>query len=153
AAAALRRWWQLDPQGRAALPHPLAPFRKLLARSLLRSRQPEEAQEGLQALLEAGPDPEAARPPRRCFLPDPDWKAASALLEHHPSYRAENPLDFEPAPYVGERRCAACHRPQYEAVIASRHATTFARARELASLPLPRDPLPDPGNPQVAHQV
>jgi hypothetical protein len=36
-------------------------------------------------------------------------------------------------------------------VLASRHASTFARAPELKDLPLPDRPLADPGDPQVTH--
>src|SRR5262249_4834775 len=57
----------------------------------------------------------------------------------------------EPAPYVGAARCAACHAEIYRSLIASKHATTFSRARDLAELVLPASPLPDPGNPQVTH--
>src|SRR5262249_44337610 len=78
---------------------------------------------------------------------------AAVVFQQAAPYRSENPLEPEPARYVGEARCAACHRPQGDAVLASRHATTFARARELGNLPLPDDPLSDPGNPQVTHRL
>jgi tetratricopeptide (TPR) repeat protein len=151
AAEALRRWRQFDPEGRSAAPHPVAAFRKLLARSLLKSRQPSEARAVLEALLEAGPDPEATWLLSRSFIQERRWDRASAALGQASSYRAENPLEFEPAPYIGEARCGACHREEYQAVLASRHATTFARARELGNLPLPKDPLPDPGDRRVLH--
>ena len=153
AARALRRWWQLDPQGKAAAPHPVAALRKLLARSLLCSGEPAEARPIVQALLGSGPDPEAAWLLSRCFIQEGDWNHAAAALPQALSYRSEHPLEPEPGPYVGEARCATCHRRQFDAVLASHHATTFARARELKRLPVPADPLPDPGNPQVTHQV
>ncbi len=37
-------------------------------------------------------------------------------------------------------------------MLASRHATTFARARDLGGFTLPGDPLRDPGNPEITHQ-
>jgi tetratricopeptide (TPR) repeat protein len=153
AARALQQWWQLDPHGQAAAPYPVAPLRKLLARSLLISGQPAAARTVLHALLGAGPDPEASWLLSRCFLQRGDWSQAAATLQQASSYRAEHPLESEPAPYVGEARCTACHRAQADTLLASRHATTFALARDLGSLPLPVDPLPDPGNPQVAHQL
>jgi tetratricopeptide (TPR) repeat protein len=153
AAKALRRWLELDPEGRAASPHLVASFRKLFARSLLRSRQPAEARQVLEALLHNGPDEEARWLLSRCFIQQRDWNRAAELLKEGTSYRAENPLEFEPAPYVGAARCAACHRPQFEAVAASRHAATFARARDLGSLSLPKEPLRDPGNPPVTHKL
>jgi hypothetical protein len=152
AAEALQRWLELDPEGRAAAPHPVAPFQKLLAGSLLKSRQPQAARTVLQTLLGAGPDPEAAWLLSRCFIQERDWSRAAAVLEQSPSYRDQNPLRFEPAPYVGAARCATCHRTEYQAVIASHHATTFARARELGTLPLPKEPLSDPGDPSVTHE-
>ena len=39
------------------------------------------------------------------------------------------------------------------AVLASRHARTFRRGRDLADLPLPDRPLTDPDNPQVSHSM
>src|SRR6185437_5307065 len=47
---ALRRFFQLDPEGRIAAPGPVRPFRLLLARSLLKSRRPAEARPLLQDL-------------------------------------------------------------------------------------------------------
>jgi hypothetical protein len=37
-------------------------------------------------------------------------------------------------------------------VLASRHATTFSRPRELHALSLPKQPLPDPADPKVEHR-
>ena len=127
-------------------------IRKLLARSLLMSGQPAEARPILQALLAAGPDPEVSWLLSRCFIQEGDWTQAAAVLPQASSFRTEHPLEPEPAPYVGEARCAACHRAQFDALLASRHATYFARRRELEGLPLPEEPLPDPGNPQVTHR-
>jgi tetratricopeptide (TPR) repeat protein len=153
AAQALARWWQLDPEGRAVAPHPLASLRKLLARSWLLSGKPAEAKEVLDALVAEGPDPEAAWLLSRCFIQERDWKRAAAALAKLPSYRPANLLNREPAPFVGEARCAACHREQSDAVLASRHATTFSRARDLQDLALPEGELPDPRNPEVVHRL
>jgi tetratricopeptide (TPR) repeat protein len=152
AARALQRWRQLDPEGEAAAPYPAATERKLLARSLLMSGQPAEARPILQALLAAGPDPEVSWLLSRCFIQEGDWTQAAAVLPQASSFRTEHPLEPEPAPYVGEARCASCHRAQSDALLASRHATCFARRRELKDLPLPEEPLPDPGNPRVTHR-
>jgi cytochrome c-type biogenesis protein CcmH/NrfG len=152
AARALRRALEIDPQGQTFAPLPAASVRMLLAGSLLRSGRPSEARAVLEATLRAGADPEASWLLSRSFMQERDWGRAETVLQANPSYRAEHPIEPEPAPYVGEARCAGCHREQFDAVLASRHASTFARARELGSLPWPRDPLPDPGNPQVTHQ-
>jgi lipopolysaccharide biosynthesis regulator YciM len=153
AALALRRWLQLDPEGRAVAPYPIAPLQNRLARSWLQAGQPAEARTVLEGNLKAEPDPEAAWLLSRCFIQERNWEQAAAVLQPHPSYRSEHPAELEPAAYVGEQRCAGCHRTQYEAVIASRHATTFTRARDLGAFPLPPDPLPDPGNPEVTHEL
>ena len=151
AAQAFARALQLDPEGRVNASIPVAQVRKLLAGSLLRSSRAAEARPVLEMHLKAGPDPEATWLLGRCFIQEGDWDRAAATLGH-PPYRDEHPLEPEPAPYVGESRCAECHRAQSDAVLASRHAATFFRGRELGSFPLPPDPLPDPGNPRVSHQ-
>jgi hypothetical protein len=118
---------------------------------LLQTRQPAEARRRLEAILDSGPDPEASWLLSRCFVQDGDWDRAATALKQGRVYRAEHPLEPEPAPFVGAARCAACHRATYQAVLASRHASTFASAQELEDLPLPDHPLPDPGNPRVTH--
>ena len=47
AAQALRRFFELDPEGTVAAPSPVRPFRLLLARSLLKTRRPAEARQVL----------------------------------------------------------------------------------------------------------
>jgi len=153
AARALARWLELDPHGKVVAPHPVAPLKKRLARSWLGAGQPAEARAVLEPLVASEPDPEAAWLLSRCFIQQRHWEQAGAVLQQNPSYRSEHPAEFEPASYVGEERCAGCHRTQYEAVMASRHATTFARARELGSFPLPTGALADPTNPEVAHDL
>jgi tetratricopeptide (TPR) repeat protein len=151
AARALERWLQLDPSGQAASPAPVGPFQKLLARSLLRSRRPAEARPFLNELLARGPDAEASWLLSRADIQEQDWERAAASLESGASFRDEHSLEFEPAPYVGAARCAACHAEIYRSSIDSKHATTFSRARDLDKLELPSKPVPDPGNPQVTH--
>ena len=104
-----------------------------------------------QTSLPTGPDAEASWLLGRSYIQEQDWDRAAALLEPGASFRACEPLEFEPAPYVGAARCAACHSEIYRSLIASKHATTFSRAQDLDKLPLPSNPMPDPGNPQVTH--
>ena len=151
AARALQGWLQLDPRGEAARPAPVGPFQMLLARSLLKARQPVEARRLLETILVAAPDPEASWLLSRSFIQERNWEKAAAVLEQAPSFRAEHPLEPEPAPYVGEARCAKCHREIFQSLLASTHATTFSRGRELGQLALPPKPIPDPGDPQVTH--
>jgi cytochrome c-type biogenesis protein CcmH/NrfG len=153
AARALARWLQLDPHGQAVGPLPLAPLQKRLARSWLQAGQPAEARAVLNTLTAAEPDHEVMWLLSRCSIQEKNWKQAALLLKQSPSYRLEHPAEFEPASYVGERRCAACHREQHEAVIASRHASTFIRGCDLRDFPLPEGPVVDPGNPEVTHEL
>ncbi len=153
AARALTRWSRLDPEGQVVAPYPAASLQKLLARSWLQAGQPGEARTVLETLIKKDADPEASWLLSRCLIQQRHWKQAAAVLEQPPNYRAEHPAELEPALYVGEARCAGCHRSQYECVIASRHAKTFARARDLGSFSVPEDPLPDPGNPDVTHRL
>ena len=44
-----------------------------------------------------------------------------------------------------------CHRSIYQSTLASRHARTLYRGKELSSLPLPEHPLADPDEPQASH--
>jgi tetratricopeptide (TPR) repeat protein len=151
AARAFELWLRLDPLGQAASPAPAGPFRKLLARSWLRSRRPAAARQVLTELLTQGSDPEASWLLGRTYIQERDWDRASALLEAGAAFRAENPMEGEPAPYVGAARCATCHREIYRSSIASKHATTFSRREDLRGLVLPSGPVPDAGNPHVTH--
>jgi tetratricopeptide (TPR) repeat protein len=151
AARALERWLQLDPLGQAAGPAPMGPFQKLLARSLLKTRRPAEARQLLANLLAHGPDAEASWLLGRSYIQEQDWDGAAALLEPSAAFRAEHFIEFEPAPYVGAASCADCHSEIYRSLIASKHATTFSRARDLDKLALPSNPVLDPGNPKVTH--
>jgi hypothetical protein len=152
AAEALRRFFEVDPGGQAAAPRPVRPLRLLLARSLLRAHRPAEARQVLANLPDDGQSAEASWLLCRAYIQEHDWARAESLLEKSAAFRTLNPAEAEPAPYVGAARCAACHPAIYRSLMASKHATTFSRARDLDKLVLPSDPVPDPGNPQVTHQ-
>jgi predicted CXXCH cytochrome family protein len=152
ASQALLRWRELDPEGKAAAPNPVPPFQFLLVRSLLRSGQPDLARRILLELGPAGAGDEAVWLLSRTFLQEKDAENFKDLLERAQSFRVQHPLEPEPAAYLGEGRCVKCHKEISRDVLASRHATTFSRGRDLAGLALPAAPLPDPGNPKVAHQ-
>ena len=77
--------------------------------------------------------------------------AAAVHLAQSGTYRALHPLEAEPSPYVGEARCADCHREVFRTVVASRHARTFSRGDDLAALPLPEMPMTDRDDPKVSH--
>jgi cytochrome c-type biogenesis protein CcmH/NrfG len=151
AAQVLERFFQVDPEGRAAAPSPVRPFRLLLARSLLKTRRPALARQLLANLLAQGPDAEASWLLGRAYIQEHDWDRAASLLAAGAPFRDLNPLEGEPAPYIGAARCAACHAEIYRSLLASTHATTFSRAADLDKLALPSHPVPDPGNSQVTH--
>lgn len=152
AVEALRSALRRDPQIRSL---PSDPFstQKLLARNLLRAGRPGEAREVLDSIQARRPEPEVAWLLSRAYLQEGDGAKAAAALARSSTYRSEHLLEPEAAPYVGSPCCASCHREIQTAVLASRHASTFARDRDLASLNLPKQPLSDPDDPQVSHTL
>ncbi len=152
AAAALARALEQDPAIRLT---PSDPFstRRLLARTLLQAGRPAEARASLRPALDSGADREAEWLWSRAELLAGNPDGAAAALARSGSYRAEHALEPEPAPYVGEARCAGCHPDVARTARASRHARTFRRGRDLADLPLPDRPVTDPDNPQVSHTL
>jgi tetratricopeptide (TPR) repeat protein len=151
AARSLERAYDLDPTGKAAAPHPAQPLWMLMVRSLLQAGQARKARHYLETIPQASSAPEFAWLRSRSFFQEKDWKEAAKALDSGASYRTENPLEPEPAPYVGAVRCASCHRAIYETHLQSRHSTTFGHARDPGHFPLPDRPLPDPVNAKVTH--
>jgi len=150
AVGALQRALRRDPDIRIVSADRFGATR-LLGREFLRLGRSGEARDALLRIRDAGPDREASwLLSRACLLEGKEAEAASALAESG-KYRAEQPLEPEPSPYVGEARCAGCHSEIQKTVLASRHAQTLRRGRELADLPLPDQPLPDPSDPGVRH--
>jgi tetratricopeptide (TPR) repeat protein len=152
AVTALRGALERDPSVRS-LPSDRFSTQKLLARSLLQDRRPGEAREVLGSILASGPEPEASWLSSRAYLQEGNAVKAAAALDRSGTYRAEHPLEPEPAPYVGSARCAPCHAEVQKTVLASRHASTFMRDQNLAGLKLPDRPLADPDDPQVSHAM
>ena len=140
-----------DP-GEASPPTP-GPFGKRLARALLQTGRPAEAREALRRVLATGPDREASWLLSRACLQSGATAEAAAALDDSGTYGAEHPLDFEPSPYAGEARCAACHEPIHKSSLATRHAASFHRGDALKALPKTPGPVPDPGDPKAAHEV
>jgi tetratricopeptide (TPR) repeat protein len=151
AARCLERAYELDPTAKAAAPHPAQPLWMLMVRSLLQTGRAAKARHYLETIPQVSSAPEFAWLRSRSFFQDKDWKEAAKALDSSASYRTENPLEPEPAPYVGAARCASCHRSIYETHLLSRHSTTFGHARDPGHFPLPDRPLPDPVQPEVTH--
>jgi tetratricopeptide (TPR) repeat protein len=145
---ALRR----DPTARL-VPSERFSTRKLLARMFLRSGQSSKARETLRPVLDAGPDAEAWWLLSRAYLMEGNADAAESALARSGTYRADHPVEAEPAPYVGAARCVECHQDISRHVLASRHSKTYLRGPRLGDLPLPDRPLSDPGDPKVSHVI
>lgn len=61
-------------------------------------------------------------------------------------------MEPEPGAYVGEKTCADCHQEIARRHQSDRHASTLVRGKELARLPYPDGPIPDPDAPSVVHR-
>ena len=107
----------------------------------------------MQSILTGGPDPEAAWLLSRAFLQEGDEARAREALAQAGSYRADNPMEAEPSPYVGEARCEPCHAAIFRDSLASRHTQSYYRGAQLDELPRPERPLPDPDDPEVTHTI
>ncbi len=117
-----------------------------------RTGKADEARTVLGGLIKSASDPEAFWLLSRAFLQKGDRIQVAAALEKAGNYRAEHPLDLEPAPYLGEDRCTECHRDIARAYHGSRFTTTLARGEGLLTLPYPDKSIPDPENPAVIHR-
>jgi hypothetical protein len=124
---------------------------KRLARLLLQIGRPAEARNALDPLGALNDDPEAAWLVSRCDV-DQGKASPGAIAAAARSYRDRHPLEPEPAPFAGEGRCRDCHEPIFRAQHRSRHARTFYRKGEVATLTLPDRAVPDPDNPAVLHE-
>ena len=144
AARALSSAFKLDPKGNAAAPQPIGPLRMLLVRSLLQSGSPAEAERIILSLPDSDIDPERSWLLSRAFLQQKAWSQAYAALQRAGNYRSQWPLEPEPAIHVGAEKCSGCHRSIYQSVLASRHATTFARPQDPKAFSFPDHRVPDP---------
>jgi tetratricopeptide (TPR) repeat protein len=124
--------------------------RKRQARVLLQLEKPAQARDELRRLSGPADDPETCWLLSRCDLQEGTATDEAVLARAH-SFRGAHPLEREPAPFVGEGRCAECHKPIFQAQHNSRHARTFPRGEQLQSIPFPEQPVPDPANPNVTH--
>jgi predicted CXXCH cytochrome family protein len=150
AAALFRRAINLDPALLDAS-HDPTPLRKVIARTFLRLSSPDLALPLLQSILGQAPDSEAAWLMSRAYLQAGDKALALAALEQAGTYRALNPLEPEPGPYVGESRCEKCHTSIFRDSLTSRHTQSYSRGQDLERLPIPGRPLPDPDDAEVTH--
>jgi len=125
--------------------------RKWLVRCRLQMGQPAQARDELRQLKDSRQDdPELAWLLSRCNLQQgiASTAAVAALAR---SYRQAHPLEPEPAPFVGEARCGACHPAVFRSQHHSRHARTFLRKDQLGQTALAQQAIADPGDPRVIH--
>jgi tetratricopeptide (TPR) repeat protein len=139
-----------SPFSSADTPHSC---QKLLARALLRAGRSGEAATRLRNLLVSGPDPEAYWLLSRAALQEGKLADAAEALARSGSYREAHPLEPDPSPYVGSRRCASCHHDVHKEEQDSLHARTFQRAPSPQSIPVPAGPLVDPAAAAVKHAI
>jgi tetratricopeptide (TPR) repeat protein len=153
---AITKGLDYDPEARG-LPFDAAYYRLLLARMLLESGRPSEAEAAL-GLATAANSAAAAEPTReaswlasRAFLRQGKISEATAALARAGTYRADHPLVPDPGPFVGSKECAGCHAEEYRKYSATRHNKTFHKGADLLQLPIPDHPLTDPDNTNVTH--
>ena len=142
AAEALERALKTDPTLEGLTPKP-PEARKLLARDHLKLGRPDLARTDLLPV----DDPEAAWLLGRAWLQEGRVDLAASALARSGGYGSDRPTDPEPAPFVGSAECASCHESIFKAQQGSRHARTFHAGPDLARLPWPKAPLPDPVDP------
>ena len=152
AALAFRGALRRDPQVVDKTAEPIK-LRKMIARTFLRVGSPAEARTQLEVLADRGPDPETFWLLSRAALQQGAKADVQAALARAGPYRSENPLEDEPALYVGEVRCGQCHRTIFKQSLAHRHTQSFYRGPDLQTLPRPDRPWPDPDNPKVSHSI
>ncbi len=152
AAAVFRAALRDDPNSPESAPEPLS-LRKLIARTFLLVDTPAEALPELKSVLAHGVDPEASWLLSRVHLRMGDKAQARQALAGAGSYRAENPMEAEPGPYVGAARCEKCHHAIFERSKDSRHTQSFYRGKDLLGLPRPERPWVDPDDPKVTHTI
>lgn len=152
----VRDGFDADPKAKGAS-LPASQYRLLLARNLLRMHRPAEAVTALGPLsgtsepAEDSTSREAHWLLGRAYLQQGHLAEALAEGRRAGTYRADNPLAFEPAPYVGEASCASCHPRESREHARTRHARTFHHGAGLLDLPIPERPLADPDVPGVTH--
>ena len=129
---------------------------KRLARVLLRLGKPDLARSSLdRAGLAPGGDLETDWLSGRAALQKGDF--SDQAQDRAARYRAEHPVEPEPAPYVGSAACSGCHRATARAVLDSRHARTFLHAESIDLTAYALDPTPsnvrDPIAPERAQHT
>jgi predicted CXXCH cytochrome family protein len=141
-----------DPEIAGKTPEP-DQLRKSFARAFLSVGNPALARTQLTAAIEKSPDPEAFWLLSRVAIQEGSKADFQTAWARAGSYRGDNPLQKEPAPFVGEARCAQCHRSIFEQSLAHRHTQSFYRGDQLLTLPRPDSRWIDPDNADITHAI
>jgi tetratricopeptide (TPR) repeat protein len=150
AALELERAIARDPR-LSGLSSTVPEVRQLIARERLKAGQPAAAREQLKIALAADPNPAASWLASRAAIQLGERPAALDALARAGDYGSNKPQAFEPAPFVGEAKCAPCHADLHRLARGTRHAKTYTPAAELDRLDLPAGQVVDPDNPDVVH--
>lgn len=124
--------------------------RKLMARLMLEDGRIDEAKAWLKR-VPGSDDPEADWLMSRVLLVEGNLEAAGTAADKARGFGADDFTRLESAPYVGAKRCAECHSKIFASHQKTGHAETLATGTAMKSVPLPRRPVQDPGNPSVEH--
>jgi hypothetical protein len=127
--------------------------RRLLACCLLESGQPAEAQSILQPAFQSGPDSEASWLLSRALLMRGRNAEARAALAAAAQLTIPDPLQREPAPFVGAAQCKTCHAQEFQSQQNSNHAQTLQVGTQVKTLPWPTNPFCDSDNNHVSHAI
>jgi tetratricopeptide (TPR) repeat protein len=128
-------------------------LRKRLARDLLKLGRHEEARRYLIAPGTPSDEPEVAWLLSRAHLQGGSAPEAARALALAGKYAGDDPIRFEPAPFVGAARCAECHATIYREEQGSRHAGTIVSGADFPRSALPDSTIDDPVRPGVKHQA
>ncbi|MGP0067210.1 MAG: multiheme c-type cytochrome [Isosphaeraceae bacterium] len=112
-----------------------------------------QAGTGARSPTGPAPDRETAWLLSRVALQLDQHETADAMLALASGFGTGDKPSPEPAPYIGSRRCEACHPAIYQAQQKeSAHAKTLYHGADLKEVPLPAKPLPDPVAAGATHQ-
>ncbi len=128
---------------------------KLVARLLLECGRTDDAKGLLEGVVKdpGAVDREAYWLLSRVHLARDESDQADAALARADGWGGDGRGGAEPAPFVGSRKCAECHRTlTREQQHQSRHSTTLAAGESLGQARLPGRPVPDPMIPGLEHR-
>jgi tetratricopeptide (TPR) repeat protein len=127
--------------------------RRLLASCLLETGKAAEARKELEGLIRSRPgsDAESTWLLSRALLMEGNLSQARVAAQEAHLQGVNNPLQPEPARFVGAASCERCHLKEFKTQQQSSHARTLIRGKELQSLPWPEQPITERSDSRVSH--